>query len=341
VPGQRYRIEQWMPLLRAEGVEVTFAAFLDAQAMDVLYRPGHTAAKVRATAVGYARRLVTATRAPQYDVAYVYREAALLGPAWVEHWIARWVPLVFDFDDAIYLREASEANAWVRALKPQGKTETICRLARHVVTGNETLAAFAEPHSRAVTVVPSTIDTDVYQVRPRPTNPRPVVGWTGSETTLRHLIALAPALRRLRGAVDFELRVIGGKFHLEGLDVRCVPWRAETEADDLRALDVGLMPLPDDEWSRGKCGMKALQYMALGIPPVVSPVGANATIVRNGVNGFYACAEEEWVDRIRTLLLDSALNARLGAAARRTVDETYSARVQAPRMARILRQAAG
>jgi glycosyltransferase involved in cell wall biosynthesis len=127
---------------------------------------------------------------------------------------------------------------------------------------------------------------------------------------------------------------------IEGLAVRCLPWRAETEPDDLRALDVGVMPLSGDEWSRGKCGMKALQYMALGIPPVVSPVGVNTTIVRDGVNGFYARTEEEWIDRMALLLEDELLRRSLGQEARRTVEESYSARTHAPRVAKILSEAA-
>jgi glycosyltransferase involved in cell wall biosynthesis len=124
------------------------------------------------------------------------------------------------------------------------------------------------------------------------------------------------------------------------LDVEALPWRAATEVEDLRPIDVGIMPLPDDEWSRGKCGMKALQYMALGIPPVVSPVGVNAAIVQDGVNGFQARNDDEWVEKILLLLRDPELRRRLGARARRTVEDRYSARVQAPRLAQVLREAA-
>jgi glycosyltransferase involved in cell wall biosynthesis len=341
VPGQRYRIEQWAPLLRAEGVELTFSPFLSPLGMDVLYRRGHVATKVRETALAYLRRLGERGRVDAHDVVYVFREAALLAPAWIEARLSRGRPMVFDFDDAIYLPAYAEANAAVRFLKRPGKTADLCRLARHVTAGNETLAEFARRHASAVTVVPSTIDTTSYVVRPRPANPRPVVGWTGSGTTVPYLRLLGGALRRLRERMDYELRVIGGELEVPGLPVRSLPWRAETEVEDLRPLDVGLMPLPDDEWTRGKCGMKALQYMGLGIPPVVSPVGANATIVRDGVNGFHARTEEEWVERIALLLGDPALRARMGAEARRTVEEHYSARVHAPRMARVLREAAG
>jgi len=339
-PGQRYRIEQWAPFLHREGVHVTLSPFLSQRGMEVLYEPGHLAVKARETLRGYLRRLAEALRQTSADVIFVYREAALLGPAWIEQLLALRRPLVFDFDDAIYLGDTSGANAWSRMLKSATKVETICRVARHVTVGNEFLARYAKDRARKVTVVPSTIDTDVYQIQPRAQNSVPVIGWTGSVTTVRHLTALAPALRRLREKREFELRVIGAEVDIEGLAVCCLPWRAETETDDLRALDVGLMPLPDDEWARGKCGMKALQYMALGIPPVVSPVGVNATIVQDAVSGFHARTEEEWIDRIALLLEDESLRQSLGREARKTVEESYSARAHTPLVATVLAEAA-
>jgi glycosyltransferase involved in cell wall biosynthesis len=321
-------------------VEVTFSPFLSRRGMDLLYEPGHLAAKVQEVLRGYLKRLADVFLPGSTDVIFVYREAALLGPAWIEQVLGRRRPLVFDFDDAIYLTDTSQANAWTRRLKSVSKVETICRAARHVTVGNEFLARYAKDRAKEVTVIPSTIDTDVYQIQPRAQNRVPVIGWTGSVTTVPYLMAVAQALRRLREKREFELRVIGAKVDIEGLAVRCLPWRAETEPDDLRALDVGLMPLPDDDWSRGKCGMKALQYMALGIPPVVSPVGVNATIVRDGVNGLHAFTEEEWIDRIALLLEDEPLRRHLGQQARRTVEESFSARAHAPRLARILTEAA-
>lgn len=339
-PGQRYRIEQWAPLLRRGGVQVTLSPFLSRSGMDLLYEPGHVAAKAHEVLRGYRKRLADVLWPGSADVIFVYREAALLGPAWIEWLLALRRPLVFDFDDAIYLSDTSQANAWTRRLKPVTKVETICRVARHVTVGNEFLASFAEDRAREVTVVPSTIDTDFYQVRPRARNPVPVIGWTGSVTTARYLAVLAPMLRRLRAKWEFELRIIGAKIELGGLAVRCVPWRGASEPEDLREMDIGLMPLPDDEWARGKCGMKALQYMGLGIPPVVSPVGVNASIVRDGINGFHARTHEEWIDRIGLLLEDEALRRRLGQEARKTVEESYSARGHAPRLAQILLEAA-
>lgn len=339
VPGQRFRIEQWSPLLRSEGIDVVFSPFISPAAMDVLYGPGHAAQKIGETLRGYARRFAEVMWGRPADVVFVYREAALLGPPVLERLLARRTPLVFDFDDAIYLGDTSTANAWSRALKPRRKVENLCRLANHVIVGNEFLAQFARRHARTVSVVPTTIDTDLYHVQPRPKNVRLVVGWSGSTTTLAYLASLAPALRRLRRLHDFELRVIGGQLQLDGVPVQCKPWRPETEVADLREFDVGLMPLSDDEWSRGKCGLKALQYMALGIPPVVSPIGINASIVRDSVNGFYARTEQEWVDRITILLNDESLREAVGKEARKTVEESYSAAAHAPRVAQILRDA--
>ncbi|HLA78482.1 MAG TPA: glycosyltransferase family 4 protein [Vicinamibacteria bacterium] len=340
VPGQRYRIEQWAPLLRQEGIEVIYSPFLTQRAMDLLYQPGHLAAKTVATLRGYGRRLTEILLPGLPDVVFVHREAAFLGPAWLERMFAWRRPLVFDFDDAIYLLDTSPANAWAQVLKSPGKAAAICRVAHSVTVGNETLAGFARQHAKRVTVIPSSIDTEVYRPQARPPNPRPVLGWTGSLTTLRYLEGLLPALRRLRQRCDFELRVIGGEIRADGLDVTCLPWCARTEVADLAPLDVGLMPLDDDPWSRGKCGMKALQYMGLAIPPVVSPVGVNASFIRHGENGFLAVSAEDWIARLTELLRDAALRERLGRAARQTVEEEFSARVQAPRLAQVLRDAA-
>src|SRR5262249_16929393 len=157
------------------GVHVAFSPFLSTRGMNVLHEPGHVAVKAREMLRGYLGRLIEALRSASADIIFVYREAALLGPAWIEQLLAVRRPLVFDFDDAIYLTDTSRANAWSRRLKSAAKVGTICHVARHVMVGNEFLATFARDHARGVTVVPSTIDTDAYQVRCRARNHVPVV----------------------------------------------------------------------------------------------------------------------------------------------------------------------
>jgi glycosyltransferase involved in cell wall biosynthesis len=189
-----------------------------------------------------------------------------------------------------------------------------------------------------VTVLPTTIDTDSYKPRESVAIAgRPVIGWSGSVSTVKHLRTVEGALRRLRTSVDFGLHVVGDRHYTAaGLDVESKDWSPETEVSDLRSFDVGIMPLPDDEWSRGKCGLKALQYMGVGVPAVVSPVGVNAEIGEDGRNGFVAKSEVEWVEKLRQVLAREDLRSRLAREGRRTVEEHYSTKVQAPRLLQVL-----
>jgi glycosyltransferase involved in cell wall biosynthesis len=333
-PSQRFRIEQWEPLLRARGVEVTFRPFESSELHAVLYKPGRTAEKLRLVAEALGRRARDVRAARDYDAVYLLREAALLGPPLFERWLRRTgVPFVFDFDDAVFVPYVSPSNGYLSYLKFPGKTRAICRMAAHVMAGNPYLADYARRVNDRVTVIPTTINTEKYTVEPRAENEVPVVGWSGSYSTAQHLATLNGALRRLAGRERFRLRVIGAAdFKIGGVEVEAMPWRSETEVEDMRPFDIGIMPLPDDQWSRGKCGLKALQYMALGVPTVCSPVGVNSEIIRDGENGLLASTDDEWVEKLSTLLRSKDERARLGRAGRETVEARYSAAVQAPRV---------
>jgi glycosyltransferase involved in cell wall biosynthesis len=340
-PSQRYRIEQWERHLARMGVHVTYQPFDDAELNRVLYQPGRTARKARLVLKALARRAGGLRHVREFDAVYILREAALLGPPVFEWMIGlAGVPFIFDFDDAVFERYVSPSNGYLSYLKFPGKTRTVCRLAAQVIAGNEYLASYARAVNPRVTVVPTTVDTEMYTVVPRPPNDVPVIGWTGSHSTVVHLLTLERALRRLAERERFRLRVIGAPNMrletLDGLAMDVLPWRSETEVEDLRPIDIGVMPLPDDRWNRGKCGMKALQYMGLGVPTVCSPVGVNATIVRDGENGQLAATEDEWVEKLALLLRCPELRARLGRAGRATVEARYSAVVQAPRVFRVI-----
>jgi glycosyltransferase involved in cell wall biosynthesis len=341
-PGQRYRIEQWEPHLRTEGIRLDYACFLDAPADELLRQRGHVARKAATLVGALVRRLRLARTASGYDLVYLFRESALLGPALVERVLARRrIPYVFDFDDAVWVRYVSPANSYYSFLRFPGKTATVCRKAREVMAGNAFLAAYARRYNERVTVVPTTIDTEAYRPLPVRASGVPVVGWTGSHSTARYLELIRPALERLRELTTFRMVVVGATgFAARGVEIEHRPWRSATEVQDLSDFDVGVMPLADTDWERGKCALKALQYMALGVPPVVSPVGVNADVVEEGRTGLLARSTEEWVEALRALVEKPELRGRLGSAARARVEAAFSMRVHAPRVARLFREAA-
>jgi glycosyltransferase involved in cell wall biosynthesis len=342
-PGQRYRIEQWQSRLIQLGVEITFAAFEDKDLNSVLYSRKQWLKKGAGIGSAFLRRLSTIGPSKSYDLVYIFREASLLGPAIFERLLHfRHLPFVFDFDDAIFLPYRSPSNGWLSLLKAPGKTGTICRLASQVIVGNNYLAEYARTYNQNVTVIPTTIDTETYRMRPvRNPNP-PVIGWTGSYSTVQHLDLLRSTLSELAKRERFRVRIIGpSDYKLEGVDIEVVPWRAHTEVQDLGEVDIGIMPLPDNPWSRGKCGCKALQYMGLGIPAVCSPVGMNTDLIRDGENGFLANSAEEWISKLSLLLRSTELRLRLGRAGRKTVEEGFSAKSQAPRVYEVFRSAIG
>jgi glycosyltransferase involved in cell wall biosynthesis len=341
-PGQRYRVEQWLPRMRAAGIECRLLPLLTPEGQRILYSTASPARKALVVAASLSRALRHLPRRGQYDAIWLYRYALVAGPPIVERLMARaGTPILYDFDDAIWMTDTTDANRGWASLKCAGKTAELCRMASAVVVGNETLAQYAREQNANVWVVPSTVDTDRYLPREHTDGDRPIViGWSGSPTTVKHLCTISGALRRVATATSVELRVMGGELDLPGIPVSLRRWSPRREAEELRQFDIGLMPLPDDPWSRAKCGMKALLYMAVGVPAIASPAGVNKRIIQDGVNGLLAATQEEWTEKILALAESAAMRRRLGKAGRSTVEAGYSLRAQAPRVVEILRSLA-
>lgn len=341
-PGQRFRIEQWEPILAAGGVEITYAPFENDELRAVLYKGGEVLKKAAAVTLNMRRRRTELSDVSGFDLVYIFREAALLGPPWFERKIAKsGVPVIFDFDDAVFVSYKSPSNGYLSYLKFPTKTAEICRLSKHVMAGNEYLADYARKQNSNVTIVPTTIDTDKYAFIERSDEPETItIGWSGSFSTIQHLDTVRDVLEDLAKEEKFKLRVIGTpSYKVPGVDTEAMQWRSATELDDLRAIDIGLMPLPDEDWTKGKCGLKALQYMALGIPTICSPVGVNSTIIEDGENGFLADGREEWIEKIKRLIHSADLRRKLGKAGRETVEREYSAKAIAPKVLEVFRNA--
>lgn len=342
-PSQRFRIEQWLPYLKSEGIEVRLASFADERLMERMRRSGHLLGKATGLLHAFLQSAIRELDSWRYDVILVHRAICIAGPAILERLLtAARRPVIYDFDDAIWMLHTSSANRRFGWLKFPGKTAAICRLSTRVVVGNTFLADYARRFNPAVTVIPTSIDTERFRPVPKRREGKPVIiGWTGSSTSQTHLEMFAPVLRDFFAKNDAELRVVSNRQpDLPGVPHVWRPWTAEKEVEEIGQFDVGIMPMPDDRWSLGKCALKALQYMALGIPAVCSPVGANSEVIQHGENGLLAATAEEWSTSLALLTRDHVLREQLGLAARLSVEDKYSANRCAEQFAQVIRETA-
>lgn len=343
-PGQRLKYEQYFDYLRANGYDVVVSPFQTRAMWNVIYKKGRFFTKVFWVLVGYARRFFDLLRLPFYDGIYVFLQVTPLGPPFAERVFRRLArKVVYDIDDLVFLNKTSQANRLVARLKGKNKPVYLMRCADHVITCTPYLDTFVRKYNDRTTDISSTINTEVYVPKGSYANDhRLVLGWSGSFSTSPYLRLLEGALRELRKQVDFKLLVIGAPdFKMEGVDVEALPWREATEVQDLSRIDIGLYPLPDEQWVYGKSGLKALQYMGLGIPTVAAAIGANFRVIEDGASGFLVKTEAEWLDRLSRLARDPALRERLGRSARKRVEERFSIRANRDVYLRIFKQVYG
>lgn len=322
----RYRVMQFFPALRAAGHEPELSSVFPTPA------PPSRAGKVERIVRGYGTRLTRLVTSERFDVVVVHRE--LLPFAWNElaSWLGRKVPLVYDLDDAVWL---ASQHGWRSVVSRPASTRAVVRAAQVVFAGNDYIAEYARQYNRAVEVIPTVVDTDVY--RPREAKAPagvPLVGWIGSPTTARYLELVREVLDEVAKRLPFRVRIVGaGKpLALKNAEVETPPWSAAAEPGLFAGLDIGIYPLVDDPWSRGKCGFKAIQYMASGVPCVVSPVGVVRDIVRHETEGLWANSPEEWAEGLSRLLTSAELRARLAQAGRARAVANYSVAHVVPRV---------
>lgn len=339
--SSRYRFQQYLPYLKREGIEVTVAPLLGDWYVQRLYagHRGNYAALGRA----YLNRLWRLLGGRKFDLIWVHMETFPWLPAWFEVALMKVAPrYVVDYDDAWfhhYNLHSSRAVRWALGRK----IDAVMRRAALVVAGSRYIADRArQTGASRVEIVPTVIDLDNYPLTPQPDNPVFTIGWIGSPCSDQWLRTIRPALQEVCREGNTRVVAIGaGNTGLEGLPVEVKVWSEETEIEELRRFDVGIMPLADSPFARGKCGFKLIQYMASARPVVASPVGENVKIVADGVNGFLANTQEEWVRALKQLRADAALRRRMGEAGRARVEQHYCLQVTAPRILQLLREAAG
>lgn len=326
-PSQRFRFEQYMEYLKEKGFDYEFSYLIRPEDDKIFYGKGNYWKKLGILWRSIRRRWAETRRAKEYDIVFVQRECFMLGSTFFEKRFSKRSKMIFDFDDSIWLQVVSEGNKSLGFLKDASKTAKLIALSSMVFAGNEYLANYARQYNKCVKIVPTTIDTEEYQRMALPPDNRVCIGWSGSFTTIEHFQFAIPALLKIKEKYGDKVyfKVIGdGNYRHEELGIQGIAWTKQDELKELSAIDIGIMPLPNDEWTNGKCGLKGLQYMALGIATLMSPVGVNTEIIQDGQNGFLADKVEEWVDKISRLVDDAALRKQIGDAGRQTVVDKYS-----------------
>ncbi|WP_298356072.1 glycosyltransferase [Runella sp.] len=295
---------------------------------DILYLPGRFPRKALAIIGGLFKRFFLLFTLKKYDFIFIHREATPIGPAFFEYFAARWLKkkIIYDFDDAIWIPNYSEANSFFSFLKGYSNVKHICKWVYKISCGNEYLCDYARQFNKNVVYNPTTIDTENYhnKVKNQDTD-NFVIGWTGSHSTIRYIEEVIPVLSELEEKYTFQFMVISDlkpTYNLKSLVYH--KWNKHSEIEDLLKFNIGIMPLKDDKWANGKCGFKALQYMALGIPALVSPVGVNTRIVDDKINGFICTSPEDWKNAIEAIMKDKSLNKEIAKNTRIKIENHYS-----------------
>lgn len=328
-PNQRFRFEQYFSFFEANNFNCILSHLLTCNQVKVFYKKGYFFKKVVIVINSYLKRKNDLININNYDFVFIAREALMTGSIFFEKKLyKKKIPFIFDFDDAIWYENVSPANRIFKWIKNPNKTSKIIEKASLVIAGNDFLASYARKYNSNVQVIPTTVDTSRFSLNKNTENKKKItIGWSGSNTTLEHFKMAIPILIKIKEKFkDFiEISIISDRyFRHPDLEINSLIWSSEKEVELMSLFDIGIMPLPDNEWSRGKCGLKGLTYMALEIPTIMSPVGVNTKIINQGVNGFLATTEQEWIDCLSKLIESESLRKQIGKEGRKTVLEKYS-----------------
>lgn len=330
----RFRVEQWRSHLHEEGIDLELEPFYPSAASQVVYQDGHTIAKLGHFIKGAARRLDVLRRLPEIaDILFVHREIFPLGWPLLLNRLERFPgAIIYDYDDALFVeqRRGRGLLGWLERLDAPSR---LMRVSDVVLAGSPFLAGYARRYSDRVTLLPTCIDTDRFRPGEAPrSRDRCVVGWIGSHSTAKYLDSIVPALERAAESASFEVYVVGSPtpIRTRAFPVVRASWELEREVEDFQRCDIGVYPLWDDEWCRGKCGFKAIQFMSCGVPVIAAPIGVTRDIIDAGHNGVLASSAEEWATALVRLISDPGLRHSLGQAGRQTIEQRYSLRAQAP-----------
>ena len=328
-PGQRYRFEQYFEYLNNNNYTCHLEFLISESDDNTMYKKGNYFKKSIIALKAYLKRFKLIIHVKNYDLIVIFREVIPTRSIFFEKMLSKFsIPMIYDFDDAIWVKDVSVVNRNIRWFKNEKKIDSIIPLCSHVTCGNNYLADYAKKFNENVTIIPSTVDTEIYKpIEKHNKNGQVKIGWVGSHTTVKHFEMISDVYLKLKlkykDKIDFVL--IGDKnYHNKQLGIKGLKCENKMEVELFNSFDIGIMPLPNNEWAKGKCGMKGLLYMSVGIPSVMSNVGMNKDIIEHGENGFLPVGEKQWVEVLSKLIENKELRKKIGDKGRETVLEKYS-----------------
>ena len=327
-PGQRFRFEHYLGHLTENQIDFEIKSFFNIAGWKIFYKNGNTLKKFFLLTSGLLKRAGLLFQLKKFDVIYIYREVMPFGPPVFEWLMAKVLRknIIYDFDDAIWISLSSNANPVASKIKCAWKVAKICAWSSIVTVGNQFLADYAKQYCKDTRIIPTVVDTENVHNKTKNQGDTPLtIGWTGTFTNFIHLPLVTNAIKRLQDKYRFDFLIIADKNpELKDIAYSFTAWNKETEIDDLIKMHIGIMPLIKTDVQLGKCAFKAIQYMSLGIPAVVTPIGANCEVVDDGINGYWADNDEEWYTALQQLLLDTASRSELGILAQHKMVTQYS-----------------
>lgn len=341
-PSQRFRFEQYFDFLEFNGIEFTYSPAIEEKDDKILYTKGKYLKKLLIEFKCWRKRFKDIKRARHHDVVFIHREALMTFSTYFEKRLSIANPnIIYDFDDAIWLPEVSEGNKNLQLLKRPEKVNLAMSKAKMIFAGNAYLASHAKQYCDNVKVVPTTINTDYHRPEIKSDGQKINIGWTGTQTTLKYLKSICQVFISLKDKykdkIEFTI-ICDQKPDWFPVDFNFLKWELSEEIKQLNSIDIGIMPLVDNQWTRGKCGFKGLQYMAMKAATIMSPVGVNNEIITHGENGYLAESEEEWLNCLSKLIESEALRKQFGENGRKTVTEKYSVESQKHRYLQFLNE---
>lgn len=329
----RYRVHQFLPYLEKEGIQYKISSFMSKKFYKIVYKKRYLLKKILYTLEGIGRRFINALVLFKYNIIFIHLESSPFPLLMIEY-LAKLLhkPLIYDLDDALFM-ETTNGSKVRKILKSHKKISRIISMSSHIIVCNNFLKNFAAQYinEKQITIIPTPIDTKKFFYKNKNTSTL-CIGWIGSHSTFQYLKTILDIFPLIAQKYSFILKIVGApvKVSLPGVTIVQKGWSLNSEIDDFQSLDIGLYPLINDAWVKGKTGFKPIQYMAAGVPCIASDIEHNREIIKNGLNGFLVNTKDEWINTISTLLSEHSLRKKITQEGRKTVEEHFSLKVHAP-----------